>query len=105
MANGNQEINSIQAPGNSINLKDKDTSNPHYLSTMEISKMDTNMAREFNCLIMEIGMMECIQMENQKVKALMLGATVQFIKDSSRMDCVSVMEFGNMEHRNMKELI
>ena len=105
LENGNLEINFTAEHGNSINLKDKATSNLLSHNTMEISEMDTNMAKEFNFSTMETDTMECILMENQKVKVLMLGAMVLFIRDSLRTDWDLAMESGNMDHKSMKELM
>lgn len=85
MANGNPEINFIQDPGNSINLKDRDISNQPSRNITEILKMGINMDKEFNCSITEIAMMGYTLMENQKEMELILGAMAPFIRDSSRM--------------------
>ncbi len=85
MANGNPEINFIQDPGNSINLKDRDISNQLSRNITEILKMGINMDKEFNCSITEIAMMGYTLMENQKEMELILGAMAPFIRDSSRM--------------------
>jgi len=50
-------------------------------------------------------MMGCILMANRKELELILGPMGQSIRESSKMDCVSAMESGSLEQKNMKDLI
>ena len=70
---------------------------------MVILKMDINMAKGFNSLIMAIDMMGCTPMGSQKVKVPMPGVMAPFTKDSSKMGWGLAMEYGNMVPKNMRE--
>ena len=71
--------------GSSTNLRVRDTSSPLCLSTMEMSKMDTNMVKEFSSSTTGIDTKACIRMENLKVRALMLGVMDRFTRENSKM--------------------
>ena len=84
--NGNLERNSTQEIGNTISLKEKGTSNHHYLSTREKLETDISMERGGNSSTMEIDMRDNILMGNLKVTELTIGAMDLYIKVSLKMD-------------------
>ena len=48
--------------------------------------MGTSTGKDSNCSITEIGMMALIPMENHKAMELIIGATDQCTKESSKTD-------------------
>lgn len=104
-ANGNLAINSTRVLGSTINPKGRATSNLVYHSTADKLETVISMGKVNKCSKMVIDMKVSIRTVNLKVKEAIFGVMAQSIKDSSKMVLGMERVFGNLEHKNIKELI
>jgi hypothetical protein len=64
--------------------------------------MVTSMEKVCSFLVMGIDMRDITRTVNLKEKGHTLGITDLFIKEILKMDLGLVMEYGSMEHKNIK---
>jgi hypothetical protein len=74
------------------------------LATKDIGKMTCNMVLEFNCIVMEINIKECLNKEKEMVQVPIIIQLDKYIKDNGIMEKYKeqVFALGLMENNMME---